>query len=462
MQFLDEIISLIENSIRDDAEQLITWWNIIKDWFSAEIDADKEIVTQGHFWISQYQKTLIELTHISSLKIKFTQNFWYFIEIQKSHISKIPDFFIQRQSLLQAYRYTTEELQDFEEKLFSATQTLAQKEYDTFLSIRDTVVWHFHDIYNISRKIGYVDYLSNGASISSKRNYKTPVFSQKYDIEIVAGKHPVLALWGKEFVSNDLNLSRSEFVHVITGPNMGGKSTFLRQNALLLLMAHMWYDIPCQEARIWKIDKIFSRVGAGDNLYLGQSTFMVEMQEIAYILRSATQRSFIIIDEIGRGTSTYDGMSLAWAILQYNHTYIKAKTLFATHYHEIIDHAKQLSGVKNFSVAVGENNENIVFLRKIIPGGIKKSYGIEVAKLAGMPDTVLSLAKNMMQELEKSQKFQQLSLIGESIFQEKESKDLEKYESVFSYMRKLDLNTLTPLQSLQALYEIQDQVKKIK
>ncbi len=461
MQFLDEVINLIDKSIKEDAENIITAWNIIKDGFDTSIDSDRKIVLQSHEWLSNYQKKLIEESSITSLKIKFTNNTGYFIEVPKSQTIKIPKYFIARQALTQSNRYTTVELQEFEKKIFSASSELHEKEYHKFIEIRHTILWHFWNIYKLSRKVAFLDFISNGAYISLKNLYNRVEISSKYSLNIKAGRHPVISKKQADFISNDIALSKKDFVHIITWPNMWWKSTYLRQNALLILMSHMGYDIPCDTAKIWLVDKIFSRIWSGDNIYLGQSTFMVEMQEIWYILRNSTKKSFVIIDEIGRWTSTYDGMSLAWSILQYNYNRIKAKTLFATHYHEIIDHAHNLSGVSNYSVAVWENNENIIFLRKIIPGGIKKSYGIEVAKLAWIPEEVLKNSREMMEKFQSNQEFKQLSF-QTLTKQSDDYKQKECEQKILSQIKELNLNSMPPIESLQFLYEIQKQMKKNK
>lgn len=466
MQFLDELIDLLEHSIKEDAENLITAWNIIKDGYSSSIDADRALVQEAHKWISDYQTELIETLWVTTLKIKYTNNSWYFIEVPKSQVWKVPDNFVQRQTLTQASRYTTEKLSDFESKLLSASSNLFEKEYNEFLNIRNTVLWQFWKLYELSKKIAYIDFYSNAAFLSHSRWYSTPKISNNNGVKIEWGRHPIIELSEEKFISNDLKLSQKEFIHVITWPNMWWKSTFLRQNALLILMTHMWYDIPCEKAEIWLIDKIFSRVWAGDNIFLGQSTFMVEMQEISYILRNSSASSFIIIDEIGRGTSTYDGMSLAWSILEYIHDTIGAKTLFATHYHEIIDHAGSLKGVKNFSVAVGEDNGDLVFLRKVIAGWIKKSYGIEVAKLAWIPQEVLKNAKNMLLEMKNKNDFHQLSLDTsiENIAQEPLILDdnNEAYVSIVSMLEDIDVNNTSPLESLAYIEKMQSEIKKLE
>ncbi len=469
MDFLDEIIELLDSAIKEDAQNLITAWDIIKDWYNSEIDADRITIKNAHIWLDAYQKDLCKQYNISPLKIKYTKNIWYFIETSKSQHSKTPDSFIQKQSLLQVHRYTTKELMDFEQKLETASMSVSQKEYVEFCNIRNIVLWQYNNIYKLSRKMSILDFYSNWAFIAQKRRYNIPIMTQKKSLSVISWRHPVIESNSSDFISNDLELNSDSFIQVITWPNMWGKSTFLRQNALILILAHIWYYVPWQKLEIWIIDKIFSRVWSWDNLFLGQSTFMVEMQEIAYILRNATSKSFIIIDEIWRGTSTYDGMSLAWSILEYIHNEIWSKTLFATHYHEIIDHASDLKWVKNYSVAVWENEDNIVFLRKLIPGWIKKSYWIEVAKLAWIPDLVLLNARNTLKDLTQSHTAPQLSIFQNldenSISNQKlvEYKNVSlKYSKIKDIIQSEDINTLTPLQSMQLLFELQELLKKSK
>lgn len=462
MKLLDTLIELIETAINIDADNSLTWGNIIADSYNDTIDTYRSILKKWHNWVSDYKQELIEKTGIKNLKIKYTNNNWYFIEIPKNQIQNIPDNFIHKQTLVSAHRYSTSELQKFQSDLDLASSELYSLEYECFIEIRNIVKSHFSDLYHISRKIEKLDFYSNAAYISQKYSYTTPEISCKNSLKILWGKHPVMKQVVSDFISNDLILDKKEYIHVITWPNMWWKSTFLRQNALLILMSHIWFDIPVSSAVIPITDRIFSRVWSWDNLFLWQSTFMVEMQEIAYILRNATDKSFIIIDEIWRGTSTYDGMSLAWSILKYNHDEIKAKTLFATHYHEIIDFSQKLDGCWNYSVAVWENDHNIVFLRKIIPWGIKKSYGIEVARLAGIPKSVLEIANITMQDLRSLWNSQQLSLRQlDSSFVSENWKN-EKYELILRDISNVDVNNITPIQAISYLQKFQEQVKKMK
>lgn len=456
MQYLNDIIDLIDASIEDTLHTSGT--HIIKRGYDSEADRLAWLLENGHQWISNYQESLVTQTGIQRLKIKFTNNAGYFIEIPSTNIEDIPDTFVFKQRLTQVYRYTTTELSEFQEDTLSAEIKLEEREKSIFLNICNNINNHFDKIYWLSRNMSLLDFYANAAHISWKNSYITPEISSHYSLDIKEGRHPVLERLEWEFISNDLSLSKRDTVHIITGPNMWGKSTYLRQNALLILMSHMWLNIPAKNAIIPQVDGVFSRVWAGDNLFLGQSTFMVEMQEIAYILNHATQRSFVIIDEIGRGTSTYDGMSLAWSILKYIHDTLKAKTLFATHYHEITDHASELTKVSNYSVAVSENSENIVFLRKIIPWAVKKSYGIEVARLSGLPSSVLDMAKETLQ----SYSVEQMSLNVDEKQPEEISQKTAQLQEFLSWVQEKDLNTMTPIEALSYLLDLQKQLENMK
>lgn len=452
---IQDIIDLLESSIKHDGWDNITEWNIIKSGYDTEIDTYQKTITESHSWLSQYQAALIAQTGITTLKIKYTNVSGYFLEIPKSQIPKIPDNFIQRQTLVNAARFTTLELQEFESKLVEAQTHMAEKEYRVFQDIRERVLWKYKSLKNTSTKIGYTDFIASLSEVAYNRNYVCPKISDSHVLEISGWRHPVIESLEKDFVSNDLHLSHKDFIHVITGPNMGGKSTFLKQNALLVVMAHIWSFIPAREANISLTDKVFSRVWAHDNLFLGKSTFMVEMQEIAYILSNATKKSFIIIDEIGRGTSTYDGMSLAWAILRHIHDNLATKTLFATHYHEIIDESVSLKWVSNYSVAVWENEENLVFLRKIIPWGIKKSYWLEVASIAGIEKSIIKEAKNIAQ---KHQNNSTPKVIQQLSFSQTELDYLA--DPVYKILKDTDINGLTPIQSLNILANLKNLSEK--
>lgn len=434
-------------------------WNIIADNYDSQVDDFRNTIASSKDWLASYQAKLIETTGISTLKIKFTSASGYFIEVSKSQLSKVPEDFVHRQTLVNASRFITAELKEFEGKLLEAEGNLASREYDLFLDVRAKILESFKEIKQVSERSAYIDFLSNLAYVAYENNYIKPEFVKSSDLEILWGRHPVIEQIESNFISNDLKLSKDKFVNIITGPNMWGKSTYLRQNALIILMSHIGSYVPAKRASIPLTDRVFSRVWASDNLFLWQSTFMVEMQEIANILNNSTNKSFVIIDEVWRGTSTYDGMSLAWAILRENHDRIKAKTLFATHYHELIDESRKLKWVSNFSVAVGENEENLVFLRKIIPGGIKKSFGLEVARIAWVWPNIIKEARAMLKQLElEHSKMPQLSLEQIDMIPETEIKVVEKEvikESVVETMLAgIDVNALTPIEALNKLNEL--------
>lgn len=473
MEQIQKVIDLIDSAIKIDADALITGWNIIADGYNSQVDEYRQKIETSNAWLAEYQAKLIEQTGISTLKIKFTGASGYFLEVPKSQLSKVPDDFIQRQSLVNASRFITPELKEFEWELLEAQWNLASLEYELFSQVREEILDEFDTIKKASETSAQIDFISNLAHVAYENNYVMPKMLKSWDLKISGWRHPVIEKTERNFISNDLQFTKKDFVHIITWPNMWGKSTFLRQNALIILMAHMGSFVPASEAQIPLTDRIFSRVWASDNLFLGQSTFMVEMQEVANILHNSTEKSFVIIDEVWRGTSTYDGMSLAWAILKENHDNIKARTLFATHYHELIDESKKLSGVSNFSVAVWENEENLVFLRKIIPGGIKKSFGLEVARLAGVWNNVISEARNMLRELEKSHmQNAQMSLDSFSPHpnplprgEEKNpevkvvEKIVEKESEIENILKQIDVNNMTPMEALQKISELKGNIK---
>lgn len=458
MQTLKQIINLIDKSIKEDANNLIMWWWIICDNYDSQVDELRNLVNNSNEWLNDYTANLINLTWINTLKIKYTSTSGYFIEIPLSQKSKIPENFIHKTTLVNAMRFTTQELSEFELKITNAESLLYQREYNLFKNISKTVLESFKEIKKVSNEIAQIDYLSNLAFVSYQNNYVKPEIISKYSLEIVWGRHPVVEKIEKNFISNELFLDEKKFVNIITWPNMGWKSTYLRQNALIILMAHMWSFVPAKSAKISLTDKIFSRVWASDNLFLGSSTFMVEMQEVANILNNSTKNSFVIIDEVWRWTSTYDGMSLAWAILRENHDKIKAKTLFATHYHELVDESKKLAWVSNFSVAVSENEENIVFLRKIIPWSIKKSYWIEVAKLAWLGESVIDEANNFLANFENNHQFSQLSLWNIGVIEKEKVVYLDKESEVEKSLKEVDVNSLTPIEALNLVNKLKSKL----
>ncbi len=458
MQKIKEIIELIDLVLKEDAENALTSWNIINDSYDEKVDEYRDIIYNSKDWLSSYQSELINKTWIWWLKIKFTSASWYFIEITKSNLKNIPDFFIHKQTLVNASRFITSELKEFEWKLLNAESVLFEREYELFLELRWKLLSSFSSMKEFAEKWANIDFCSALSRVAYSNSYSRPQIINSYELLIKNWRHPVIESIEKDFISNDLSLDKNKYINIITGPNMWWKSTFLRQSALIILMAHIWSFVPASSAVIPLTDKIFSRVWATDNLYLWQSTFMVEMQEVSNILNNSTEKSFVIIDEIGRWTSTYDWMSLAWAILKYNHDKIKAKTLFATHYHELIDDSKELSWVENYSVAVWENEENLVFLRKIIKWWIKRSFWIEVASIAWINKDVISEARKKLHTLElehDKSSVKQLSLwtiINTDLIGKNKKSEFEQE------IEKIDIENMTPIDAFNKILELKKKV----
>ena len=458
MDEIKKIIYLIDVAIKDDPENTITWGGIISDNYDSEVDEYRKIINTAKDWLSSYQSNLVNLTWISTLKIKYTAISWYFIEIPRSQINKVSDNFVHKQTLVNAGRFITEELKEFEWKLLEAEWCLASREYEIFLKLREEILNSFKSIKEISEKNAFIDFSSTLAEVAYMNNYTKPLIINKNDLEIIWGRHVVIEQTENNFISNDLKLSCNDYVHIITWPNMWWKSTFLRQNAIIILLSHIWSFVPAKKAIIPLTDRIFSRVWASDNLFLWQSTFMVEMQEIANILNNSTKDSFVIIDEVGRWTSTYDWMSLAWAILKENHDKIKARTLFATHYHELIDESIKLKWVSNYSVAVWEDDDKLIFLRKIIKWWIKKSFWLEVAKIAWVPENVIIEAKSMLKILEHEHNRDfQMTLWSVSV--EPEVKIINIESKVEKELLEIDIDNLTPIEALNKLIELKWKIK---
>ena len=454
MQDIQNIIDLLDRAIKEEPENIITGGNIIADWYDRKVDDYRKVITGAKDWLTDYQAKLCKETWISTLKIKFTSVSGYFIEVSKTQISKIPDNFVHKQTLVNASRFITSELKDFEQKLMEWESALSEREYEIFCDIRETILDSFKSIKDLSKKTAFLDFGVSLSKVAYENNYCKPHIGKYYDLEVKSWRHPIIEKIEKGFISNDLRLDNKNFVHIITWPNMWGKSTFLRQNALIILMTHIWSFVPAEYAKIPLTDKIFSRVWANDNLFLWQSTFMVEMQEVANILNNSTKNSFVIIDEVGRWTSTYDGMSLAWAILKHNHDKIKAKTLFATHYHELVEESKKLNWVENFSVAVWEDWDTLVFLRKIITGSMWKSFWLEVARLAWIWDDIIKEAKKMLHVLESDNNKVSKQLSLWTMIPEPEVKVVEKESLIDEDLKKVDINSLTPIEALNKLSEL--------
>ena len=400
---LKDIFNLIDESIINDPPLTLHDGGLIKDGYNEEVDKLRLSKTDGKKWLLELEEKERVKTGIKNLKIKFSRLTGYLFEISSAYKGEIPDYFIRKQTLANAERYTTKELAELQGTILNAEDRLGNVEYEVFQSVRDKVGSLIDRIRNVAMDIAKIDVLSNFAYVAIKNNYICPTINVQGNINIIDGRHPVVEKINQmdTFISNDTSLNNNNYIDIITGPNMAGKSTYMRQVALICLMAHIGSFVPAASADICLLDRIFTRVGASDDLSRGQSTFMVEMSEVSNIIKNATEKSLIILDEIGRGTSTYDGLSIAWAVIEYISKNIKAKTLFATHYHELTELEGKVDGVNNFNVEVIEKDDNIKFLRKIVRGSAKKSYGIAVAKLAGLPDEITTNAHIHLKQLMK-------------------------------------------------------------
>ena len=463
---LKDIYELIEKAIVDDPPMTVKDGGIIKLGYDEEIDKLKTATTQGKNWIIELEAEEREKTGIKNLKVGFNKVFGYYIEVTKSNLNQVPDRYIRKQTLTNAERFITEELKNLENQILGAEEKVVNLEYNAFVQIREEISKNIKRLQTSAMAVSTLDVLTSFAIVAEDLNYCMPSVDNSGIIDIKAGRHPVIEkmLGAGLFVENDTYLDKDENrLSIITGPNMAGKSTYMRQVALITLMAQVGSFVPAQEAHIGVVDKIFTRVGASDDLSMGQSTFMVEMMEVASILKEATPNSLIILDEIGRGTSTYDGLSIAWAVAEYIADKEKcgAKTLFATHYHELTELENKLEGIKNYSIAVKEKGEDIIFLRKIVRGGTDESYGIHVAKLAGVPKQVTQKANEILKNLERKN-----ILTGKQL-EKKDKKQVEGQFDMYNYklaeiaheVDKINLNELTPIDALNTLVRIKEKMK---
>ena len=463
---LKDVYELIEKSIVEDPPMTIKDGGIIKMGYDPEIDKLKTATTEGKNWIIKLEAEEKEKTGIKTLKIGYNKVFGYYIEVSKSFVSQVPDRFIRKQTLTTGERYITEELKTLENQILGAEEKVVNLEYNEFVKIREEIAKNIRRLQQSAKVVSTLDVLSSFAQVAEDMNYCMPTVTDNGIINIKDGRHPVIEkmLGVGNFVPNDTMLDKDENrLAIITGPNMAGKSTYMRQVALITLMAQIGSFVPATEAQIGVVDKIFTRVGASDDLSMGQSTFMVEMMEVATILKEATENSLVILDEIGRGTSTYDGLSIAWAVAEYIADKEKcgAKTLFATHYHELIELADKQEGIKNYSIAVKEKGEDIIFLRKIVDGGTDESYGIHVARLAGVPKIVTKRANEILRSLERK------SMLSGKKPEKENKKVVEGQFDMFNYklaeiaheIDKIDLNELTPIDALNTLVKIKEKLK---
>lgn len=453
---LNDIYTLLENSIDENAPLALKEGNIIKNGYKSEIDELRYISRQGSDWLLAFESRERERTGIKNLKVGFNKVFGYYIEITKSNLNLVPENYHRKQTLANCERFISEELKSYEDKILGAKEKLCQLEYEEFVNIREEVALHLHRIQETARMIAVLDVLYSLAETAYQNNYVKPEVNESSILHIKGGRHPVVEkfLADARFVPNDLYMDDNKHrFAIITGPNMGGKSTFMRQTALIVLMAQIGSFVPAEEAHIGLVDKIFTRVGAADDLAAGQSTFMVEMVEVANIVKNATSNSLVILDEIGRGTSTYDGLSIARAVSEFIVEEIKCKTLFATHYHEITSMADDYEAVFNLAVSVKESGENVVFLKKVLPGKADKSYGLHVAKLAGLPEKINKRAEEILTSLENRK--QEENYILSSPMQ----LDLFPSENpVIDEIKKLDPDELTPKEALLLLYRLKKMI----
>ena len=477
---LEDLRDLIASAIVDEPPLSVREGNMIREGFNGEADQLRDAKTEGKTWLAELEARERDKTGIKNLKIKFNKVFGYYFEVTNSFKDLVPEYFVRKQTLVNAERFTTPELKELEDVILGAEDKLVSLEYDLFCQVRDQVASQVVRIQKTAKAIASIDVFTSLSLVATRNNYVKPKINEKGVIQIKNGRHPVVELMLRDdlFVANDTCLDNGKNrISIITGPNMAGKSTYMRQTALIVLMAQIGSFVPADEANIGICDRIFTRVGASDDLASGQSTFMVEMTEVANILRNATKNSLLILDEIGRGTSTFDGLAIAWAVVEYicNTKVLGAKTLFATHYHELTELEGTLSGVNNYCIAVKEQGDDIVFLRKIVKGGADKSYGIQVAKLAGVPDPVIRRAKELVEELASADITARAKEIAEMNTAPGGHKPVPKPDDVelaqltlFDTVREddiikeigeMELGTMTPIDALNTLYRLQTRLK---
>ena len=479
---LEDLCTLVQNAIADEPPLAMKEGGIIRDGYNEEVDTLRRAKSEGKDWLAKLEQDEREKTGIKTLRIKYNKVFGYYLEVTNSYKELVPDYYTRKQTLANAERYITPELKELEDTILGAEDKLYALEYELYCTIRDTIAAEVKRIQTTAKAIASLDVFSSLALVAERNNYVRPKINESGKIDIKDGRHPVVEqmIPNGTFICNDTLLDdKKQRVSIITGPNMAGKSTYMRQAALIVLMAQIGSFVPASGADIGLVDRIFTRVGASDDLASGQSTFMVEMTEVANILRNATSKSLLILDEIGRGTSTFDGLSIAWAVVEYisDSKLLGAKTLFATHYHELTELEGKIDNVNNYCIAVKEKGDDIVFLRKIVKGGADKSYGIQVAKLAGVPDLVIDRAKEIVEELvneditirvseiavggkdsgakkkAKPKKYDEMDLAQFSLF------DTIKDDDVLEELKNIDVGNLTPVDALNTIYRLQNKLK---
>ena len=477
---LEDISALIKEAIAEEPPLAMKEGGIIRDGYSEEVDTLRRAKSEGKDWLAKLESEEREKTGIKNLKIKYNKVFGYYLEVTNSFKDMVPDYYTRKQTLANAERYIIPELKELEDTILGAEDKLYALEYEIYCDVRNQIAAQVERIQTTAKAIAKVDVFASLALVAERSNYVRPKINEQGVIDIKDGRHPVVEkmIPNDMFISNDTYLDdKKQRISIITGPNMAGKSTYMRQAALIVLMAQLGSFVPASSANIGLVDRIFTRVGASDDLASGQSTFMVEMTEVANILRNATSKSLLILDEIGRGTSTFDGLSIAWAVVEYisDNKLLGAKTLFATHYHELTELEGKIHNVNNYCIAVKEKGDDIVFLRKIVKGGADKSYGIQVAKLAGVPDVVITRAKEIVEELsdedittrvseiasrekeqkkkQKTKKYDEVDMAQMSLF------DTVKDDDVLEELKSIDVGNLTPVDALNTIYRLQNKLK---
>ena len=480
MDTLEDLCSLVKSAIAEEPPLAMKEGNIIRDGYSEEVDTLRRAKSDGKTWLAKLEEQEREKTGIKNLKIKYNKVFGYYLEVTNSYKELVPEYYTRKQTLANSERYITPELKELEDTILGAEDKLYALEYELYCTVRDTIAGEVVRIQKTAKAVAALDVFTSLALVAERNNYIRPTINVQGKIDIKDGRHPVVEqmIPNGSFICNDTVLDdKKQRISIITGPNMAGKSTYMRQVALIVLMAQLGSYVPASKANIGLVDRIFTRVGASDDLASGQSTFMVEMTEVANILRNATSKSLLVLDEIGRGTSTFDGLSIAWAVVEYisDAKLLGAKTLFATHYHELTELEGKINNVNNYCIAVKEKGDDIVFLRKIVKGGADKSYGIQVAKLAGVPDIVINRAKEIVEELAdeditsrvseiasreaeakkktKSKKYDEVDIAQFSLF------DTVKDDDVLEELKSIDVGNLTPIDALNTIYRLQNKLK---
>ena len=476
---LEELCDLVGRAIQEEPPLAMKEGGIIKDGYNEEVDRLRKAKSEGKNWLADLETKEREKTGIKNLRIRYNKVFGYYLEVTNSFKDLVPDYYTRKQTLANAERYIIPELKELEDTILGAEDKLCALEYELYCEVRNTIAAELTRIQRTAKAVAKLDVIASLALVAERNNYVRPKINEKGVIDIRDGRHPVVEkmIPNDMFIANDTYLDdKKQRISIITGPNMAGKSTYMRQAALIVLMAQLGSFVPASSANIGLVDRIFTRVGASDDLASGQSTFMVEMNEVANILRNSTSKSLLILDEIGRGTSTFDGLSIAWAVVEYisNSKLLGAKTLFATHYHELTELEGKISNVNNYCIAVKEKGDDIVFLRKIVKGGADKSYGIQVAKLAGVPDPVINRAKEIVEELVTADitgKVKDIAVQGSETKKKTQKKldevdltqfslfDTVKDDDVLNELKELDISHMTPMDAMNKLYQLQNKLR---